>query len=1348
MRWRRALIPLALAGLTAGLAAPAATQAARAATTTPAVSIAEQAVQDTALGTARTLDLPGGGYAVVHVFGSVSVVSASGRTRWQLDTQELYQDWALTWQGTNITVEYPQLAWGTDPVDPLEFVSEANGLVNDVHPAATGVLDGRPVVAVAETVGVNMTPESFISNCFGCKWPFTVPGSNLHLGTFVSVLDARTGRMIYHEVDPGFVTQLAIADGRLIVGNETGNPQNSANGIGQWGSVTTVRALTISSDGTAKQAWKYSTGVPWGRLLDVAVTDTRQQQPGVAIAWSDTPPGLGVPGPPDGHVLLLDLATGAIRWQVRTPGYPVLTAADDQLGELAVVQQTDPTQSTGYTLTGLSYADGRTVLSAPSAGTLPLSLAVGRGTENGWAVGAMDATTEDNGAYYNPSGAQVTLTDPVTGRQLWSDTLPETEYGPPFPDGLIIAKGKVVVGAWLGAPTPTSADPEQVDDSVFALDYRTARTEWQYTGDPGDPLSLSLATRGPGLVRAVTSHQDVATFAADGRVTTSTAAGPGDFLSAATASITAPGSTDLVAGDENGEVSAFDGKALAAGTEQVLWHTHLPGPVQDIVTATLDGRQVVVAAATSAIGVLDARTGRLLRLIPTPGTYTYTATVISVAGTPAVVVPGGSLTAYSLTTGAQLWNYAAPSGASFSDAAYADGVVAAEYSNAATFVAPATQMAAVGVSAATGQLIWSQAADPSTTVSGQLWNGTFASPDIAGASGDGVAFAWASTDGAGSRVDVRDIATGALLYSDTSNQLNAFTQFLATPGLGLIAVSQTGAALITSSGAEASGYAGGMSGAIATTPSGQEGFLTANGLVSEWNTDIFTTSPSSWESIGPFQSGTLVSGDFAGNGTQQVVALPANSLGYQVVNSEVGYLVFPNLVTVQHGLALLSLQDAGTSSSAVKVQAAPASPSGVTKAAAYPAPTFGSRQSLEQASGSQLAGLRPVGEAGSVTPVTEPARTGTVAPETSPATARHTITAHAADAAVVPPGYSPAQMTAYLGLTGNGKGQTIAIVDAYDDPDIASDAETFSQQYGLPGVCGSGGAPGDCFKLDVEQQSASAGSNANWALETSLDVEWAHAIAPHATIKLIEASEGDFASLFRGVATAAATHPAAVSMSWGYYGGEFSDETYYDHFCAVTTTVCLVAAGDNGNPGSYPAYNPAVIAVGGTTLNLTASGSVTSELDWSNSGGGQSWVEPEPAYQDQVQSSGMREMPDVAYDADPATGVPVYDSVPYGGQSGWWEVGGTSVGAPSWSAILADADQLRAASALPPLTAAGYAAQRAIYSLPASVLAPVTTGPDNGFCPVGCTPGPGYDEITGLGSPRAGIDSALATARG
>jgi hypothetical protein len=1330
MRWRKTFaIPVALAALAAGLTVSAATQA-RAATTE---SLSAAPVQETDAGPARTIDVPGGGYVVAHAFGTIAMVGADGKTAWQVGTGSLYKDWDLTWQRPGFTYT-PELAWGTDPFNPLEFLGEDSGLINDVNPVAAGELNGNVDVAVAETVGTFITPQSpfFL---FTTGLPFNVPGSSLHVGTFVTVLDARTGKLVYDELDPGYVTQLAIAGGRLIVGNETGDPQ-TPNGPGQWGSVTTVRALTLTGTGTAQQDWAYSTGAPWAHLLDL--TTTGGSQPGIAVAWSDTPPGLGVPGPPDGRVLLLNAATGAVRWQVSTPGYPVLTAADDQRGELAVVQMTDPTVAARYRLTGLRYSNGSVAVSAPRPGDIPLSLAVGSGADDGWAVGAVDTTLQDGN--YNFGDGRVTLADPATGSQLWSAALPTTSYGQPTPGAVAITGGQVVVGSWLGSVTPTAATPLEQADSIVSLNYRTATAVWTHTGDPGDPMSLSVVSHGAGLVRAVNSREDVETYTADGSVTEGTSGGAGEFISATTASVASADSTDLVAGNEDGDVDALDGRALSAGTEQVLWQAHLPGPVNQIVRTTLDGREVLVAAATNAVAVLDATTGKVLTLIAVPGTYAYSVTVISAGGTPAVVVPGSSLTAYALATGAPLWSYAAPSGASFSDAAYAGGVVAAEYSNGTGESGkPATEMAAVGLSAGTGKVAWSQAADPSVVQSGQLWNGTFASPDIAGAGGDGVAFAWLDLDGNG-QVDVRNIATGALLYSDASRDLFPFTQFLATPSLGLVGVSASGAAQITPSGAQASGYPWGQSAALATSSSGDTALLVADAGVNAFSTDIFTTSsPSSLASSTTYDSGLLVSGDFAGNGTQQVVGMPADWTAYQIVNGETGFYLPPYDTLVQQGLAVFTLTDSDGSSA----QAPAATPaSGTSSSARYPvlaAPKPGSASSESTA---LPAGSRLAGQPGSSVPAPEPERSGTAQPGTaSSVPAKHT--ADSAADPTAPPGYSPAQLTAYLGLTGDGAGQTIAIVDAYDDPDIVSDAETYSQQFGLPGVCGAGGTAGDCFTLDVKQQSASAGSNADWALETSLDVEEAHALAPRATIELVEASVGNFASMFRAVATAVASHPAAVSMSWGI-NTEFSEETYYDHFCAVTSTVCVVSSGDYGNPGEYPAYNPSVLAIGGTTLNLASDGSVTSELAWSGSGGGQSWVEPEPAYQNAVQDSGHRQMPDVSFDADPNTGVAIYDSVPYGGQSGWWEVGGTSVGAPSWSAILADADQLRAADGEAPLTAAGDAVQHAIYSLPSSLIAPVTTGPANGFCPVGCTPTAGYDEITGLGSPRAGIDAALA----
>jgi subtilase family serine protease len=255
-----------------------------------------------------------------------------------------------------------------------------------------------------------------------------------------------------------------------------------------------------------------------------------------------------------------------------------------------------------------------------------------------------------------------------------------------------------------------------------------------------------------------------------------------------------------------------------------------------------------------------------------------------------------------------------------------------------------------------------------------------------------------------------------------------------------------------------------------------------------------------------------------------------------------------------------------------------------------------------------------------------------------------------------------------------------------------------------------------------------------------MDVEWIHAVAPQAAVVLVEAADGTFASLFHAVGAAAKLRPDTISMSWGI-PEEFTDETYYDQSCQLAESVCVVASGDYGHPGSYPAYNPSVLAVGGTTLQL-AGGAVTGETAWSGSGGGRSYVEPVPAYQRGVVSGG-RGIPDVSYDADPATGVAVLDSFPYAGQTGWFQVGGTSLGAPTWAAIVASTDQLRAAAGKPRLTSAGDAAQRAVYTS-AGHLGDIVSGPSNGFCPTNCSAGAGYDFVTGLGSPRAGLDAILA----
>ena len=203
-----------------------------------------------------------------------------------------------------------------------------------------------------------------------------------------------------------------------------------------------------------------------------------------------------------------------------------------------------------------------------------------------------------------------------------------------------------------------------------------------------------------------------------------------------------------------------------------------------------------------------------------------------------------------------------------------------------------------------------------------------------------------------------------------------------------------------------------------------------------------------------------------------------------------------------------------------------------------------------------------------------------------------------------PTGFVPYQIAhAYgfdqLGCYGSltcGLGQTIAIVDAYDDPNIATDLSKFSSQFGLPACTSSNG----CFTKATPQ--GQPGSSQGWALEESLDVEWAHAIAPAAKIILVEAKSNSFGNLL-GAIDYATSQPGVhqVSMSWG--GSEFSGESSYDSHFKVSGVSFTASSGDSGNAVEWPAVSPYVVGVGGTTLNVDSAGNVQSETAWSGSGG-------------------------------------------------------------------------------------------------------------------------------------------------
>jgi subtilase family serine protease len=308
------------------------------------------------------------------------------------------------------------------------------------------------------------------------------------------------------------------------------------------------------------------------------------------------------------------------------------------------------------------------------------------------------------------------------------------------------------------------------------------------------------------------------------------------------------------------------------------------------------------------------------------------------------------------------------------------------------------------------------------------------------------------------------------------------------------------------------------------------------------------------------------------------------------------------------------------------------------------------------------------------------------------------------------------------GVAGDGANQTIAIVDAFNDPNIVSDLAFFDQTYSLP-------APPSFTIVNQSGGTNLPGNNKGWASEIALDVEWAHAIAPGANILLVEANSAltsalnsaeDFARNASGV--------VVVSNSWG--GSEFSTEKSMDfHYttpaghAGVTFTV---AAGDSGAKAEYPSSSPDVLSVGGSTLKLKANGTRGNETVWNGGGGGASRFEATPSYQTGL-GIAKRGTPDVSYDANPNTGFAVFDSF---GVGGWGQFGGTSAGAPQWAALIAIADQGRTLAGKAPLANA----QSVLYSLPLSDFHDITTGGSKGIQAAA-----GYDLVSGLGSPIANL---------
>ncbi len=320
----------------------------------------------------------------------------------------------------------------------------------------------------------------------------------------------------------------------------------------------------------------------------------------------------------------------------------------------------------------------------------------------------------------------------------------------------------------------------------------------------------------------------------------------------------------------------------------------------------------------------------------------------------------------------------------------------------------------------------------------------------------------------------------------------------------------------------------------------------------------------------------------------------------------------------------------------------------------------------------------------------------------------------------LPSGYGPAQLQAAYGFSGQsvnaGSSQTVAIVDAYDDPNAEADMGAYRAQYGLPACTTAGG----CFEKVNENGGATPPSpDSGWSVEISLDLDMVSAMCPYCHILLVEADGAYFSDLATAEDTAASMGATQISNSYG--GGEYSGETSMSSDYSHPGVAITASSGDYGYGVAIPAALPGVEAVGGTSLTPDSnSARGWDESVWSGAGSGCSAYVAKPSWQTDS-GCAQRTVADVSAVADPNTGLAVYDTYQSGG---WMVVGGTSASSP----LVAAMNALIGPSAATP----GYPyAHSSSYN-------DVTSG-SNGTCSPNdylCTGEIGYDGPTGVGTPN------------
>ncbi|MFD0606750.1 FG-GAP repeat domain-containing protein [Streptomyces aureus] len=610
-----------------------------------AVTISPKSALEGVRGLAATVPAggKGGDYFTLHSLGSVQRSKADGTALWRRDNASLYADWGVKnsrpWQ----TEPYPaRIVMGYNAVSPFTPASDQGYVTGDL----TG--DGVDDVVFSASVGVN--PYR----------PFTSPGSTLPNGTFVTVLDGKTGKTLWSKLY-AYAYNVKLVGKTLVV---TDAPYYNLNSPAT--ATATVSGLRFAyADGALKptDTWTYDTEVrdrtAWGALEDLGgglVAASYNQRKTATTAGR-------------GRTLVLDTTDGQVKWKTDSALYSRQLHLDTARGRLVALEQSDPNDGVKYEIDTYSLADGRRTTLDTRINALPTDMTIGdlRGDRKPEYV--VSESTLDPYLYLNSNTVRVVDgTDPAT--LLWSSTIKraaDNGHDGPSVWSLDVVDGSLVTAAQDDTGMNTAENPGGGQYASLTVFSGSGDVRWQEKGIGASPMFAQAYRDADGRhIRTVDQNQNLRTYGFGNGEQQALLPFQGDLSSSASADLDGDKKNDLVVGGKSNGVWAYSGPSLTAGKPKLLWKATVPGQVHRIEKGDVNGDGVddFAVAADTAVAVLDGRTGKALERIDGKGQFIRSVTVADLNGDKRadVLVPTDKLRAYR-GDGSALWTYAAPDSA-------------------------------------------------------------------------------------------------------------------------------------------------------------------------------------------------------------------------------------------------------------------------------------------------------------------------------------------------------------------------------------------------------------------------------------------------------------------------------------------------------------------------------------------------------------------------------------------------------------------------------------------------------------------------------------------------------------